>query len=48
MGIYDVLLVLSWVLLAIVIAITGCVLLGADMRTMWLRVTRRGLRRSRP
>jgi len=36
-----------YALALVIIAITGCVLLGADMRTMWLRLTKRALRRSR-
>ena len=47
MGIYDVLLVVSWLLLAVIIAIAGCVLLGADVRAIWLRSRRRDLPRSR-
>jgi hypothetical protein len=47
MGFYDVVLVLSWVLVVIALCAAAGVLMGADWREMWTRLVRRGVGRER-
>lgn len=47
MGIYDVTIVVAWVLVVITLAIAGVIMIGADWREVWLNFSRRMLRLGR-
>jgi hypothetical protein len=47
MVIYDALVVLSWVVVLITLCTAASVLMDADWRGIWMRLTRRAMGRAR-
>ena len=45
MGLYDILLILSWVVVVVTFSLAACLTLGADWHDLWLRLTRRSIGR---
>ncbi len=47
MGMYDVLLIFSWVVVVVTLCVGACVVMGADWRVHWTRAWRNAARRGR-
>ncbi len=47
MGMYDVLLILSWVVVVVTLCLGACAVMAADWREQWTRLWRYAARRGR-